>query len=362
MCHEVIVRDQSFSQSLSNSLGALATHKPLQSVYSWQPALMREFKERVKDGSSLENFDLVHVEHLRGSRYGVEIKTMFPELLVIWDSVDCISHLFEQTLARSTSLFGKLVSAIELKKTRHFEGELATLFDQVIITSQVDKNAMLDLVAGSNKPAPISVLSNGVDLEYFEPRMENFRDSETIVFSGKMSYHANISMVDYLVREIMPKVWKERPTARLVIVGKDPPFKIRKMARNPLITVTGTVLDIRPYLWGATVAVVPLVYGAGIQNKILEAMASGTPVVTNSRALSTLQAAVGKDVLVGDTPQEFADEILRLIKNKDTQRNIALAGAKYVQKNHDWNKIATELISIYESVLFEKRKLWKKVG
>jgi len=96
-------------------------------------------------------------------------------------------------------------------------------------------------------------------------------------------------MVNYLVAEIMPRVWQKRPGVQLMIVGKDPTADIRDLCANPQITVTGTVDDIRPFLWKATAAVVPLVYGAGIQNKILEAMACGTPVITASRALSSLR-------------------------------------------------------------------------
>jgi hypothetical protein len=97
-------------------------------------------------------------------------------------------------------------------------------------------------------------------MEYFYPNPELQRDAETIVFTGKMSYHANISMVKYLVAEIMPRIWRVRPAARLYIVGKDPTADIKELQKDPRIIVTGTVDDIRPFLWRATVSVVPLLY------------------------------------------------------------------------------------------------------
>jgi glycosyltransferase involved in cell wall biosynthesis len=217
-----------------------------------------------------------------------------------------------------------------------------------LVTSTTDKNSLLELVPHGKRAAPISVLPNGVDLDYFRPNPEIQRDAETLVFSGKMSYHANVSMVKYLVTEIMPRIWKVRPTARLIIVGKDPSSAIREFEKNPLVTVTGTVDDIRPYLWRATVSVVPLLYGAGIQNKILEAMATGTPVVTTSRTLSALEVQPGKEILVAETAEDFSSAVLKLIENKDLRNEIGNAGLTYVQKNHAWKNIASRLVDVYQ--------------
>lgn len=340
---DVVVRSQPLWRSMMNCAIALPTKTPLQSVFSWNLNLQADFALRQN------GFDIVHVEHLRGSKYGRLIKSKFRDLPVVWDSVDCISHLFAQTAARSRSLTGKLMSMLELKRTRRAEGELVDLFDHTLITSQVDKAEIVRLA--SSKTNPISVLPNGADLEFFRRNTDSPRDAETIVFTGKMSYHANVSMVDYLVREIMPKVWTKRPTAKLIIVGKDPPRKVREFAQNPRIEVTGTVADIRPYLWRATVAVVPLVYGAGIQNKILEAMASETPVITTSAAFLGLQANPGADALIGDNADDFSEAILRLIEDQSLQRQIGRAGLLYVNERHDWSKISSQLISIYSNII-----------
>jgi glycosyltransferase involved in cell wall biosynthesis len=274
----------------------------------------------------------------------------------VWDSVDCISHLFKQASAQSTDLFGKLITRFELNRTRKLEGRLLYCFDHVLVTSSVDRAALLDLTQNGAKPAPISVLSNGVDQIFFHPNPEIERDAETLVFSGKMSYHANISMVKYLVAEIMPRIWKTRPAARLYIVGKDPSAEIKELGKNPLIKVTGTVDDIRPFLWRATVSVVPLLYGAGIQNKILEAMATSTPVVTTSRALSALRVIAGKQLLVADGPDEFSQAVLQLMENRDFLDAIGGAGASYVRKHHSWTSIAARLVDIYQQTLNLKKK------
>jgi glycosyltransferase involved in cell wall biosynthesis len=307
--------------------------------------------QEIANQVSRKTYDVVHVEHLRGSRYGLFIKAKFPSQKVIWDSVDCISHLFEQASSQSGGLFGKFVTRFELPRTKKAEGNLICDFDHALVTSATDKNALLELANNGKTLAPLSVLPNGVDLDYFCANPTVPRKPETIVFSGKMSYHANISMVKYLVAEIMPRVWKIRPDAQLIIVGKDPSPEIKELGRNPLITVTGTVDDIRPFLWQATVSVVPLLYGAGIQNKILEAMATATPVITTLRTLSALEARSGLDIVVADTAENFALEIVRLMSNPEHRRALGSSGLAYVQRNHNWKNIAASLVDVYQQSL-----------
>jgi glycosyltransferase involved in cell wall biosynthesis len=346
-CHGVYYHTQPVWRSFLNCSAALPSHQPLQYVYSWQGDMAQKIAQRI----SQEEFDIVHVEHLRGSRYGVFLKSRFPSMPVVWDSVDCISHLFRQAASHSRSFFGKFMTRFDLPRTAQAESDLICQFDHALVTSLADRNAMLELVPPERTPSPISVLPNGVDTEYFYPKPELQRQAETIVFSGKMSYHANISMVKYLVAEIMPRIWKVRPAARLYIVGKDPTADIKELQKNPRIIVTGTVDDIRPFLWMATVSVVPLLYGAGIQNKILEAMATGTPVVTTCGALAALEARPGKHLLVSDDPDGFSQAVLQLMEDPNLQRTISEAGQTYVRAHHQWISIASRLVHIYEQVL-----------
>ncbi len=331
-------------RSLGNSAAAVPSRKPLQTVYSWHEGLARELSVRVRG----REYDVVHVEHLRGSRYGTYIKSKHPRMPVVWDSVDCISHLFQQAAGRSRSLFGRTATRFDLGRTRREEGRLLSCFDEVLVTSPSDRDALLELAPGDKRSSPVSVLPNGVDLDYFHPNPGVERSPAALVFSGKMSYHANISMAKYLAEEIMPKVWAARPGTCLYIVGKDPPADIRNLASNPWITVTGTVEDIRPYLWKATASIVPLLYGAGIQNKILEAMATATPVIASTRTLSALQVEPGRDLLAAEEAEGFACEILRLLDDERLQKSLGEAGLAYVCRHHDWTAIASRLAEIYQ--------------
>lgn len=344
ICHEVHAVSMPVWHSLVNSLLALPSRrKPLQSVYSWKPQLVAHL-----NGQS--PYDVVHVEHLRGSRYGLHLRH-HTQLPVVWDSVDCITHLFRQAASQSKNVTGRLRSWLDLERTAWYEGWLLDKFHHVLVTSPVDREALLSLKHNGSQPAPISVLGNGVDVDHFSPNPSVEREPATLVISGKMSYHANVTMTLHLVREIMPAVWQQQPEARLLIVGKDPTREIQALAENPNITVTGTVASLPPYLQRATIAVAPITYGAGMQNKILEAMSCGTPVVTTPQAVSSLSLEPGRDLVVADTPEKYAQAILDLLAQPQRQAELSRNGRCYVEQYHHWPNVAARLETIYREAI-----------
>lgn len=342
-------QEQPVWYSLWNSAKALPSKQPLQTVYSWNKVFADKIVNHISD--KLNGFDVVHVEHLRGSKYGQYIRTHIPTMPVVWDSVDCISYLFKQASTHNKGGFGRYVTRFELGRTAKAEGKLVGEFDHVLVTSETDRKALLELVQSDLRRSFLTVLSNGVDLGYFHPNPSIQKDSASLVFSGKMSYHANVSMVKFLVSKIMPLVWVQHPNARLTIVGKDPTADVSALGEDSRITVTGTVDDIRPYLWKATCAVVPLVYGAGIQNKILEAMACGVPVVTTPNALSPLGITPGEELLVGENSASFSDCVNRLLYDRKLQAELGTKGASYVTRYHNWRDMTNQLVTCYENVI-----------
>jgi len=137
----------------------------------------------------------------------------------------------------------------------------------------------------------------------------------------------------------------------LLIVGKDPSSTIQAYASDPKIIVTGQVPDMRPYLQKACVAVAPVVYGAGIQNKVLEAMACSTPVVTTPAAGVSIQGENGTDYFVAETPEDFAKDVIHLLSNESSRNTMGAAGRRFVERRHDWNLIGDELAQEYLDVV-----------
>ena len=372
-------------RSLFNCLAALPGPLPLQAVYCrsrpLRLAIERELVDRstphTKDSnhalSDLRvlrgfNYDVVHVEHLRGTYYGLGLEGV----RVVWDSVDCISHLFEQAARDSGSLSGRLMTRLDLARTRRYEGWLVGQFARVLVTSRTDALALeeLALQEGSLNQAegngrghlsgagqPIVVLPNGVDLEYFRAAPPLMRVPDTLVMTGKMSYHANVTAALYLVHRVMPLVWRVRPQVKVILAGANPPASVWRLAAEfpGKVQVTGQVPDLRPYLYRAAVAVAPVRYGAGIQNKVLEAMACGAPVVATPQACTALQTVAGQDLLVGQDSTELARAVLSLLSDPELAARLGAAGRRYVERHHDWHVVAAYLEDIYREVSFQRR-------
>ncbi|MBN2500369.1 MAG: glycosyltransferase [Anaerolineales bacterium] len=353
-CHQVHAFPLPKWRSLSNSLLAVPTSQPLQSVYCWTPELADFMLNEISTRSNGNGYDIVHIEHLRGARYGLFLKKKLAgrgkQPPIVWDSVDSITHLFRQSSSHSKSFFGRWVTTFELSRTERFERAMLDAFERVLVTSTIDKDALLSLAPENGANGVVKVLPNGVDLDYFHPNEEVEREPATLIVSGKMSYHANVTMVLHLVQNIMPAIWEQKPDVKLLIVGKDPVSEIQALAENPAIEVTGTVPDIRPYLRSATLALTPVVYGAGIQNKVLEAMATGTPVVSTPLAVSALDVVSGQDIEVAQNPLEFARKVVYLLQHPEIRQRIGDAGLAYVQNNHKWSVIAERLEGIYHEV------------
>jgi glycosyltransferase involved in cell wall biosynthesis len=362
----VLAEHQSPGRSLFNCLCALSTPDPLQAHYSWSPKLAARLAHTVRETSP----DVVHVEHLRGVRYGLMLRDLFKHdasrPAVVWDSVDCISSLFSRAARESPARRVRMAARLELPRTRRYEAMVAGCFDRVLVTSEVDRHELLKLRDGKAKgraPAPIDVLPNGVDLEYFSPVAQS-REPMTLVVTGKMSYHANATAVVGFVKDVMPLIWSQLPDVRLWIVGKDPSPEVARLGDSPgtdgtigggssgasRVVVTGTVEDIRPFLRTATMAVAPIQYGVGIQNKVLEALACGTPVVATPQAISALDARADEAVMVASSPGEFAATVVTLLRDPAARCRLGRAGRAFVERQHDWNDLAARLAGLYHDV------------
>jgi sugar transferase (PEP-CTERM/EpsH1 system associated) len=354
-------------RSLGNCLRALPTREPLQAVYAFHPAMERELGELVNE----RTFDLVHIEHLRASRLVSAVRNT----PVVYDSVDSISLLFEQATKEGAQLRSRLMTTVDLARTRRYEAWLLTQYNQVVVTSRRDKDALEGLarqyLSTQTRTAPITVVTNGVDLEYFQPpetrlcrfaKGKNLVSPPTVVFTGKMSYHANIAAALYFAREVLPRIWTQDPGVRFQIVGKDPPEAVQKLATDGRIQVTGTVDDLRPYLAQATAAVCPALYAVGVQNKVLEAMAMGAPVVSTSAGCAGLGAEQGREILAADGAEHLATAILRVLSDPDLAGRLSVAGRQYVEGQHSWESNTRHLVEVYEqarsvfTILSEERE------
>lgn len=332
------------------TLGAIFTSQPLQVAFDASPRLRAAISEHLASG----NFDIMHVEFIRALG-ALPLQLPLP---VVWDAVDCISQLYEHGAKHGATPMLRFIGKREAARTRAYEHTQLRRFQHVLVTSPRDQQALSNIAQDgrlgedSRPPAPITALPHGVDQEYYQ-YYQGERQPETLIFSGKMSFHANVAGALHLAKTIMPLIWRERPQVRLVIAGSKPPASIRALAQDSRIEVTGYVSDLRPSIREARVAVCPLPYAVGIQNKVLEAMALGTPVVASSHAAAGLEAVPEQDMLVADEPELFARAVLRLLDDQVLYQTVSHNGYTYIENYHNWNHIINELTAIYTQVITE---------
>ena len=222
-----------------------------------------------------------------------------------------------------------------------FERRIYEYFDYLLLVSEQEKKHF----PREDTQKRIFAIANGVDLDYFNPSNSRLAGggTPTLVFTGMMDYWPNIDGVLWFVKEVFDIIKSEFPDVNLLVVGGRPDRRILRLDKIAGITVTGFVEDIRKYTAQADVYIVPLRIARGIQNKILEAMAMGKAVVGTPQALEGIGATPGREVLVGESATEFADEVIGLLRHRDLAKKLGASARTFVERSHDWSMTLREL-------------------
>lgn len=270
------------------------------------------------------------------------------------DFVDIDSAKFEAYAGSDPSLLRRLVYGTEAKRLRALEKRLSESAELTLVCSQREAEEL----RGFARPRRVEVVPNGTDTDYFAPRPDVPVATDSIVFTGAMDYRANIDAVLWFAEAILPLVQAELPTATFTIVGSNPTPEVLALHGTRKISVTGRVPDVRPYVQSAMVAVAPLRVARGIQNKVLEALACGTPVVATMAALGGLDAAHRTEggtsssgtsssgsrgsslpgAIPAESPREFAAATLALLRDRTRRDSLGITGRDHVVSEYRWER------------------------
>jgi len=240
---------------------------------------------------------------------------------------------------------------LEGRKLVAEERRLARQFDLCTATTRAEWQTL----EGYGTGTPSDWFPNGVDSDFFAPSAQP-HEPETICFVGRMDYYPNQdSMFDFCANTL-PLLRQRRPGIKLLIVGADPSAKVRRLAEIPGVTVTGSVADVRPYVHRAALMVAPLNIARGTQNKILEAMAMGVPVVASRIAAGGVDALDGEHLLTADNPQQFGEAVEQILRDSGERARLAAAGRERMLSNHSWKHSLRRLDGIIGSCLERKTR------
>jgi sugar transferase (PEP-CTERM/EpsH1 system associated) len=328
--------------AVARMVARLPTSEPSSMGYFHSPRLARRVRELAREHA----FDLAFVHCSSAAQY-VEHLDGVPKIL---DFGDMDSQKWLE-YARTRAFPLTLGYLLEGRKLERAEARLARRFDLCTCTTRAE----LETLDGYGTGAATGWFPNGVDAEYFSPAATPY-DPDTICFIGRMDYYPNQEAMLRFCREVLPLLRVHRPGVRLDIVGADPSPAIRKLAELPGVRVTGSVPDVRPYVQHAALTVAPLAIARGTQNKILESLAMGVPVVTSVCAAGGVDAVPGEHLLVADRPEDWCESILALLDNPALRERFAAAGRARVLSHHSWAHSMRTLDGLIEDCLSRARR------
>jgi sugar transferase (PEP-CTERM/EpsH1 system associated) len=290
--------------------------------YFYSPSL----KQRVDRLLSTEKWDLIFVHCSSVAQYVEHVRDV-PKILDFgdMDSQKWLEYANYKPFPLS------LGYRLEGNKVLAAEKLLARRFDLCTATTCAE----WETLEGYQTGVATDWFPNGVDAEFFCPSGEPY-DPDTLSFIGRMDYYPNQECMARFCDQIWPVLRARRPQIRLLIIGADPSPAMRKLGELPGVTVTGSVPDVRPFVRQSALMVAPLKIARGTQNKILEAMAMGVPVVTSRIAAGGVDAEPVTHFLVADSAEEYSDAILGVLDNPAERQRLALAGRQRMLSNHAW--------------------------
>jgi sugar transferase (PEP-CTERM/EpsH1 system associated) len=329
---------------------ALAAARAAANLLSSRPLSLGYFASRkmrrlVERSMSQREFDAVFVYSSTMAQYAP--RELASRTVV--DLVDIDSEKWREYAGRANPLMSRLYS-LEGKRLREYEYEIVKGFANTVVTTGREA-ALLDRLDEFTRRARLRVITNGVDLDYFQPVTQApDTTSPRLVFVGAMDYYANVEGARYFAEEIFPLIRARESRAKFSIVGANPTAEVKKLTRHPGVTVTGAVPDVRPYLQDAAVCVVPLQIARGVQNKVLEAMAAGKAIIATPQSVAGLRVVPGEHLMVADTPEKFADTTLEVIRDESLRESLELRARYFVEAEHDWNPLHQKLVELIEAV------------
>jgi sugar transferase (PEP-CTERM/EpsH1 system associated) len=304
---------------LFNLIRTLFNGKPFQVGYFYFKSAQKKVDALIKKHQP----DHIYCQLIRTAEYAKGYSTI-PKTL---DYMDVFSKGMERR-KYSAPFYLKPLLGIEYRRLIKYENKIFNYFNNKTIISGQDKN----LIPHPQKN-DIVVVPNGVDTDFFKPLP--CKKEYELLFNGNMNYPPNIESVQYLVNKIMPLVWKQLPNTRLLISGATPHPKVLELKSDKVI-ISGWVDDIRENFMKCKILIAPMQISIGLQNKLLEAMAMKLPCVTSVLANNALGAVNNQQIMVAQTPEEYAECIFVLLKDENKAKQLAENAYQFVNDNFNW--------------------------
>lgn len=305
-----------------------------------------EFERALRRILQDETFDLIQFSGIELGCYLPAIRDEKKNAKVIYDALNAEAEL-QRVVAQVDReeirrLPAALYSTIQSRRLARFEREICGGVDATIAVSEEDRAFLVH-----HGGAPVYVVANGIRAAVYAPPAGNIREKRQLVFSGKMDYRPNVDAIEWFYRAVFPHARREFPDCKLVIVGRNPHWRLRVLADDEDVRITGWVESVEQYLHSATIYIAPLRMGSGTRLKILQAMAAGCSVVSTSIGAAGLHDDVRSALIIADEAEAFAQAITDLLEDENHRRELGALAQQQVSRHYDWSALIPNLLSAY---------------
>lgn len=320
---------------LPQILSSVTDSKPLAVSRYYSAALMSEIEKLIAS----EHYDCIVCDFLAAAPNVPDIS----RCVLFQHNVE--TTIWQRHAEQSKSFLRRRFFAMQASKMHAYEADVCTAAKHVIAVSDIDAQRMKEMFGIQH----VTSVPTGVDVDFFAPSGEPPSTSD-LVFCGSMDWLPNVDAVEYFIAEILPLIREAVPNASFTIAGRAPDARVFRAAEGvPGITITGKVPDMREYLWGAKISVVPIRIAGGTRLKIYECMAAGLPVVSTTIGAEGLACREGEDILIGDDPRSFAAACIQLLKDDGRREAISRTALDRVKNGFSWSAVSRDFESILES-------------
>lgn len=337
-CRRLVILPHASWRAAGSALAGLPFGRPLQ--IGW--FRHRRQLDLVREALDRESYDIAYAYYIRSAEALRDVAGR-PGGPATFLAMQLSQYLNTRRLAETTrSRLQRLVFGIESRLVRAYEARIWRRFDRVVLIGPKDLAAVREAcrLEGVAELVPESghVVwgPHGVDTERMAPRPEVAVEPDSVVMTGAMRYPPNAQGALWLAAEVWPRIRAARPEAQLYIVGRDPPPEVVALGGRDGITVTGTVADPADWTARAAVCVAPILAAAGLQNKLLEYMAMGRPVVATAAANEGIGGMPGRDLVTADTGPAFAEAVTGLLADPARAAALGAAGRAFVTTSWTW--------------------------
>lgn len=310
-------------------------------VLAWQVSVFwAGLREKARGAVAEHRPDVIVVEHDNAAAWVGDLPPDVPAVLELQN----VGWHYYASRARAESGAARLALRAEARRFRRYDARWFGRYRGIVAVSDRDRDD-----AASVTSVPIETVPNGVASDELLPA-KGSGEPDTVLFTGTLSHPPNAEGIRWFADEVWGRVRAQRPEARLLVVGRDPPAAVRRLDAVPGVEVVGPVPDMTPYFERATAVVAPLRSGGGTRLKILEALASARALVSTEVGCEGLELTDGEDLLVADTPEDFAAATVRLLDDPDLRSRLAASGRDSAERLYDWRVLGDRLAGFLESV------------